>query len=335
MQLLTSFTRKQMALKNSNLISIADLSREEIEQLIKLAAQFKKRPPKEMLKGKILASCFFEPSTRTRLSFEAAMLRLGGQVIGFSDADSLSVKKGETLFDTMKVIGGLSDAIVLRHPLEGAAKLASLATSKPIINAGDGANQHPTQTLLDLFTIQECHGELSHLKIAIVGDLKYGRTVHSFAYAAALFGMRLYFISPDELTLPDAILQELRKKRGKFSFHRTIEEVIGKVDILYMTRLQKERFDPAIYERVKTNYILTEEVLQKAQKHLKVLHPLPRVGEIDRAVDQTPHAYYFQQAENGLFVRQALLSQIFESNTSQVEQKSLFLKQMRREVSKI
>jgi aspartate carbamoyltransferase catalytic subunit len=216
-----------------NLISISDLSKEEIEKILKRAAEFKKKPPKDLLRGKILASCFFEPSTRTRLSFESAMLKLGGQVVGFSDAASTSVRKGETLSDTMRVIGGLADLIVIRHPLEGAAKLASQATTKPVINAGDGANQHPTQTLLDLFTIKECQGKLSGLNIAIVGDLKYGRTVHSLSYAAALFDMRLYFISPDELTLPDAILQELRKKRGKFSFHRSIEEAIGKADILH------------------------------------------------------------------------------------------------------
>lgn len=303
-----------MALKQRSLISISDLSKEEIEKLLKRAAEFKKKPPKELLRGKILASCFFEPSTRTRLSFESAMLRLGGQVIGFSDSNCTSTKKGETLFDTIKVIGALADLIVIRHPLEGAAKLASEATRKPVINAGDGANQHPTQTLLDLFTIKECQGKLSGLNIAIVGDLKYGRTVHSLAYAAALFDMRLYFISPDELTLPDAILQELRKKRGKFSFHRSIEEVIGKVDILYMTRLQKERFDQATYERVKDNFILNEALLEKAKKHLRVLHPLPRVSEIARAVDNTPHAYYFQQAENGLFVRQALLAYYLRSS---------------------
>ncbi len=296
-----------------NLISISDLSKEEIEKILKRAAEFKKKPPKDLLLGKILASCFFEPSTRTRLSFESAMLKLGGQVIGFSNADSTSVRKGETLSDTMRVIGGLADLIVIRHPLEGAAKLASQATTKPVINAGDGANQHPTQTLLDLFTIKECQGKLSGLNVAIVGDLKYGRTVHSLSYAAALFDMRLYFISPDELTLPDAILQELRKKRGKFSFHRSIEEVIGKVDILYMTRLQKERFDTSTYERVKENYILEEALLQKAKKHLRILHPLPRVGEIDRAIDKTPHAYYFQQAENGLFVRQSLLYSILKN----------------------
>lgn len=293
---------------NKSLISIGDLSREEIEQMLNHAESFKRKPPKDLLAGYILASCFFEPSTRTRLSFESAMLRLGGRVIGFSDSGSTSVKKGETLFDTIKVIGNLADLIVIRHPQEGAAKLASLATSKPVINAGDGANQHPTQTLLDLFSMKECQGKLDGLKIAIVGDLKYGRTVHSLVYAAALFDMRLYFISPDELTLPDSMLHELRKRRGKFSFHRTIEEVIGNLDLLYMTRIQKERFDHATYERVCSRHVLTEPLLKKAKKHLRILHPLPRVGEIDPAIDDTAHAYYFQQAENGLFVRQALLA---------------------------
>lgn len=295
-------------LKNRSLISIAHLSKEEIEHLLKCAAEFKKKPAKELLRGNILASCFFEPSTRTRLSFESAMLRLGGQVIGFSDSASTSIKKGESLHDSMKVIGSLADLIVIRHPLEGAARLASLATNKPVINAGDGANQHPTQTLLDLFTIKECQGKLEGLKVAIVGDLKYGRTVHSLAYAAALFDMRLYFISPEELTLPDTILHQLRKLRGKFSFHRSVEEVIDKVDVLYVTRIQKERFDEATYEKVKESFILKEAQLKNAQSHLKVLHPLPRVNEIEVAIDKTPHAYYFQQAENGLFVRQALLA---------------------------
>ncbi|MBI2742722.1 MAG: aspartate carbamoyltransferase [Chlamydiales bacterium] len=302
--------KSTQTLENRSLISIADLSKEEIEKLLKSAAQFKKSPPKNLLQGQILASCFFEPSTRTRLSFEAAMLKLGGQVIGFSDASSTSMKKGESLSDSMKIIGGLSDLIVIRHPMEGAARLASQSTTKPVINAGDGANQHPTQTLLDLFSIKECQGRLEGLNVAIVGDLKYGRTVHSLAYAAALFDMRLYFVSPEELTLPETVLQQLRKMRGKFSFHHTIEEVIGKVDILYMTRLQKERFDESVYEKVKESYILKEALLKKAQKHLKVLHPLPRVNEIEISIDKTPYAYYFQQAENGLFVRQALLAHI-------------------------
>jgi aspartate carbamoyltransferase catalytic subunit len=299
-----------MKFKNRSLVSIADLSKAEIEFLIKKAAEFKKRQPKELLRGKLLASCFFEPSTRTRLSFEAAMLKLGGQVMGFSEAASTSAAKGETLFDTMKVIGGFADLIVVRHPQEGAARLSSLATKTPVINAGDGANQHPTQTLLDLFSIKECQGSLEGLKIALVGDLKYGRTIHSLVHACTLFDMRLYFISPEQLSLPEPILQELKKKRGKFSFHQSIEEVVDKVDILYMTRIQKERFDEGTYNKVKDCYILKKETLKKAKKHLKVLHPLPRVNEIDPTIDQTPYAYYFQQAENGLFVRQALLASI-------------------------
>lgn len=297
-------------LQNRSLVSISDLSKEEIEHILKRAEELKKKPAKDLLGGSILASCFFEPSTRTRLSFEAAMLRLGGQVIGFSDSASTSIKKGETLSDSMRIIGSLSDLIVIRHPLEGAARLAANSTNKPVINAGDGANQHPTQTLLDLFSIKECQGKLTGLNIAIVGDLKYGRTVHSLAYAAALFDMRLYFISPEELTLPDTTLHQLRKMRAKFSFHHKIEEVIDKVDILYVTRLQKERFDESVYEKVKESYILKEAMLNKAKKHLKVLHPLPRINEIETAIDATPFAYYFQQAENGLFVRQALLALI-------------------------
>lgn len=298
--------------KSRSLISITDLSKEEILHILKRAEAFKKKTPVNLLQGTILASCFYEPSTRTRLSFETAALRLGANVIGFSDSTSTSAKKGESLQDAMKIIGKYADVIVLRHPQEGAARCASEATNRPIINAGDGANQHPTQTLLDLFTIKECQRKLNGIKIAIVGDLKYGRTVHSLALACGFFDMRLYLISPDQLTLPDAICQQMRKKGVKFSFHQSIEEVIDKVDILYMTRIQKERFDPETYERVKDLYILKESMLEAAKKNLRILHPLPRVNEIHSEVDKTPHAYYFEQAENGLYVRQALLSLVLD-----------------------
>jgi len=290
-----------------HLISIADLKKEEILSLLKFASELKKKPIKNALKEKILASCFFEPSTRTRLSFESAIIRLGGQVIGFSDSHFISTKKGETLCDSIKIISKYADVIVIRHPLEGAAKLASEVSSVPVINAGDGANQHPTQTLADLFTIQECQGKLEGLQVAMVGDLKYGRTIHSLALGAALFDIRLYFISPDQLTMPDDILQELRKKGVKFSFHRSIEEVVGKVDILYMTRLQKERLAEGEFEKIKDQYVLTKDMLDSAKKNLKILHPLPRIFEIDPAIDKTPFAFYFQQAENAVFIRQALL----------------------------
>jgi aspartate carbamoyltransferase catalytic subunit len=300
-------------LEGRSLISISDLTKEEILLVLKTAEEIKKKPPKELLKGKILASCFYEPSTRTRLSFEAAMIRLGGSVIGFSDSSSTSAKKGETLHDSIKVIGQYADILVVRHPAEGSARVAAESTTIPVLNAGDGANQHPTQTLLDLFTIKECKNKLKGLDIAFVGDLKHSRTVHSLAQACAHFDMRLFFVSPEQLTLPDEITQILKKQGVKFSFHRTIEEVISKVDILYMTRIQRERFEPSAYEKVKDAYVLTLEMLKKADKNLKVLSPLPRVNEIDTAIDETPHAYYFEQAANGLFVRMALLSLILRS----------------------
>lgn len=300
-------------MKGKSILSISDLNAAEILQILKKAEEMKAKAPKDLLKGKILAACFYEPSTRTRLSFEAAMLRLGGQVIGFSDSLSTSAQKGESLVDTMRVVGSYSDVIVLRHPLEGAAKAAANATDKPILNAGDGSNQHPTQTLLDLFTIQECQSRLKNLNIAFVGDLKHGRTVHSLCQACALFDIRLFFISPEELTLPEEIGDMLKKKGVKFSFHRNIEEVIEKADILYMTRIQKERFDPFTYDKIKDLYILKQQMLKKAPKTLKILHPLPRVNEIETEIDATPYAYYFQQAENGLYVRMALLASILSS----------------------
>ncbi len=300
------------SLAGRNLISIADLSKEEILHILKTAEEMKHKAPGALLQGKILASCFFEPSTRTRLSFEAAMIRLGGNTIGFSDSASTSTKKGETLHDAMRVIGGYADILVIRHPSEGAARLAAEAAGKPVINAGDGSNQHPTQALTDLFTLKECQGKLKGLNIALIGDLKYGRTVHSLSLACAHFDMRLFFVSPEELSLPDETAQALKKHGLKFSFHRTIEEVIGKADVLYMTRIQKERFEPSVYEKYKEAYRLTPVTLAKAPKHLKILHPLPRLSEIDPSVDTTPYAYYFQQAENGLYVRMALLSHILK-----------------------
>ncbi len=295
----------------NHLLSIHDLSKQQILKLLKKAEEFKKKPPGLLLPGKILASCFFEPSTRTRLSFETAMLRLGGHVIGFADASSTSVQKGESLYDTMKVMGGYADAIVIRHPLEGAARVAASATQTPIINAGDGANQHPTQTLVDLFSIKETQGKLNHLQLALFGDLKYSRTAHSLVLACSLFDIRLYLVSPEQLTLPDAICHELRRKGIKFSFHRTIEEILPKVDILYMTRFQKERFQSG--EELPEPITLRSSSLTQAKKNLKILHPLPRVDEIETAIDSSPHAYYFQQAANGLFVRQALLALLLES----------------------
>lgn len=296
-------------MKNRDLISIKELSKEEILKVLARAEEIKKIPPGPILEGNIMASCFYEPSTRTRLSFESAMRRLGGEVIGFSEGSSTAAQKGESLYDAMKIIGFYSDLIVIRHPLEGAARQAAEATDKPVINAGDGANEHPTQTLLDLFTIRECQHKLEELHIAFVGDLLYGRTVHSLARALQLFSPRLYFVAPSLLAMPDLICQNLRQNGVPFSFHQAIEEVIDKVDILYMTRVQKERFlSQEEYSKVKDRFILTPEVLERGQPHLKVLHPLPRVNEIDKRVDHSPFAHYFQQAENGMYVRQALLA---------------------------
>ncbi|MFZ2190385.1 MAG: aspartate carbamoyltransferase [Candidatus Magasanikiibacteriota bacterium] len=295
--------------KGKDIISISEISKPEILHILKIAKDLKTKPQPKLLDGKVMGSCFFEPSTRTRLSFETAMNRLGGKVVGFADPGVTSAKKGETLYDAIKIIGQYVDVVAMRHPIEGAARRASEATDKPILNGGDGANQHPTQTLLDLFTIQECQKKLEGLEIALVGDLKYGRTTHSLAQALAHFNAKLYFVAPDSLQMPEYICNELKAKKVKFSLHKKIEEVINKVDILYMTRIQGERFaDPMDYERVKNVFILNTKMLAKAKPNLRVMHPLPRVNEITIDVDSTKHAYYFEQAENGLYVRQALLA---------------------------
>ena len=294
--------------RGKSIISISDLSKTEMLHILKHAEDLKKKPQPKMLSGKIMASCFFEPSTRTRLSFETAMERLGGQVMGFADGKVSSAKKGETTWDSMKIIGQYADVIAMRHSLEGAARRASEATNKPVLNGGDGANQHPTQTLLDLFTIKECQKKINGLHIAVAGDLKYGRTTHSLTQALAKFNIRLYFVAPDELQMPKYIQEELKKAGVKFSLHDKIENIVNKVDILYMTRIQAERFaDQMEYDRVKNAFVLTPSMLIKAKPNMRVMHPLPRVNEITPAVDQTKHAYYFEQAENGLYTRQALL----------------------------
>jgi len=294
-----------------DIISIPELSREEILAVLKNARSLKKEPQPKLLENHVMGSCFFEPSTRTRLSFETAMQRLGGRVVGFADPSVTSTKKGETLYDSIRIIGQYVDAIVMRHPLEGSARRASEATDKPILNGGDGANQHPTQTLLDLFTINECQKKLDGLDIALVGDLKYGRTTHSLAQALTHFGARLHFVAPQSLQMPEYICDELKAKKIKFSLHEKIEDVVNKVDILYMTRIQGERFaDQIEYQKIKHVFVLTAKMLEKARPNLKVLHPLPRVGEITTDVDTTKYAYYFEQAENGLYVRQALLAMV-------------------------
>jgi aspartate carbamoyltransferase catalytic subunit len=292
----------------SDIVSMQDLSLEQIKLILDTAHRIKTQAYTPILANKIIAHCFFEPSTRTRLSFETATLRLGGKVIGFSSDEALSIQKGETLHDTIRVISEYADLLVLRHPKEGAARLAADISTKPVINAGDGANQHPTQALLDLFTIQECQQRLNGLSIALVGDLKYGRTIHSFAQACMLYDIRLFLVSPELLTLPDAICDTLKKVGIRFSCHQSIEEVMPKIDVLYMTRIQQERFGKMEYRNLHQQYILTPPMLASARPNLKILHPLPRINEIDSEIDKTPYAYYFQQAANGVHVRQALLA---------------------------
>lgn len=296
------------SLYGCDIVSMQDLSLPHIKLILDLAARLKKQRAVHLLNDKIIAHCFFEPSTRTRLSFEAATLRLGGKVIGFSSDEALSTRKGETLQDTIRVISDYADLMVIRHPKEGSARLAADVSSKPVINAGDGANQHPTQALLDLFTIQECQQRLDGLAIALVGDLKYGRTIHSFAQACMLFDIRLFLVAPDSLALPESICDTLKKVGIRFSFHHSIEEVIPKVDILYMTRIQQERFNESEYQHIRKQYILTPGMLSSARKNLKILHPLPRVNEIEVEIDSTPYAHYFVQAANGIYLRQALLA---------------------------
>ncbi|MDR5609245.1 MULTISPECIES: aspartate carbamoyltransferase [Arsenophonus] len=296
-----------------DIISINDLKREDLLTVLEVATSLKQHPQPNLLKHKVIASCFFEASTRTRLSFETAIHRLGASVVGFSDSNNTSLgKKGETLADTISVISQYVDAIVIRHPQEGASRLAAQFSGKiPVINAGDGANQHPTQTLLDLFTIQESQGSLNNLHIAMVGDLKYGRTVHSLTQALSKFdNNHLYFIAPEALSMPAHILHLLEEKGVTYSLHDNIEAVLPKLDILYITRVQKERLDPSEYANVKAQFILNSHELAVAKPGMKVLHPLPRMDEITTDVDKTSHAYYFQQAGNGIYARQALLALI-------------------------
>ncbi|NRF31369.1 aspartate carbamoyltransferase [Vibrio coralliilyticus] len=299
------------SLFNKHIISIPELSRSELELIVDTAARLKAEPNPTLLKNKVVASCFFEPSTRTRLSFETAVQRLGGTIIGFDNGGNTSLaKKGETLADSVQVIASYVDAFVMRHPQEGAARLASeFSNGVPVVNGGDGANQHPTQTLLDLFSIYETQGTLDNLNVAFVGDLKYGRTVHSLTQALAKFNnVRFFFVAPEALAMPDYICEELEEAGIKFSMHNNIEDVVPELDVLYMTRVQKERFDESEYAHIKSAFILTADTLKEARENLKVLHPLPRVDEITRDVDQTPHAYYFEQAENGVYAREALLA---------------------------
>lgn len=295
-------------MKYKSLVSIDDLSTEEVLKILDLAGEFEKEPISKLLDGKVVATLFFEPSTRTRLSFESAISRLGGKILGFADASSSSVSKGETLNDTIRTVCNYCDAIVMRHPIEGSARFASEISSVPVINAGDGANQHPTQTLLDLFSIRKTQGTLDNLNIFLVGDLKYGRTVHSLMMAMSRWNATFNFISPEELRMPDEYKLYLDNIGLKYYEHTDFTDIVSKADIIYMTRVQRERFsDPIEYEKVKNVYVLRNSMLKNTKPSMKILHPLPRVNEIHIDVDKNPKAYYFEQALNGVYTRQAIL----------------------------
>ncbi len=298
-------------MKNKSLVSINDFSREEHIQIMDFAEKFEKHPTQKILEEYVVATLFFEPSTRTRLSFESAASRLGAKVIGFSEPGSTSVKKGESLRDTIITVANYSDIIVMRHPLDGSARFASEVSRVPIINAGDGANQHPTQTLLDMYSIRKTQGSLDNLNIAFVGDLKYGRTVHSLVMALCNYNTTFHLVSPDELKLPSSVKMHIKENNHEYHQYSDIMKVIPHVDILYMTRIQRERFsDPLDYEKVKNSYVLRNSMLEKSKPTLKIMHPLPRINEISIDVDDSPQAYYFTQALNGVYVRQAILAAI-------------------------
>ena len=299
-------------MENRSLVTIAEHSKEKILYLLEMAKEFEKKPNRKILDGKVVATLFFEPSTRTRLSFETAANRLGARVIGFTDPKATSSSKGETLKDTIIMVSNYADIIVMRHYLEGAARYASEVTGTPIVNAGDGSNQHPSQTMLDLYSIYKTQGTLENLNIYMVGDLKYGRTVHSLLMAMRHFNPTFHFIAPEELKMPEEYKLYCREHGIKYVEHTEFDEdIIAEADILYMTRVQRERFtDLMEYERVKDVYILRNEMLKKSRPNLRILHPLPRVNEIAYDVDENPKAYYFQQAQNGLYARQAILCDV-------------------------
>ncbi len=298
-------------MKNRSLVSINDYSRDEYLRILDLAAEFEKQPVQDILNGYVVATLFFEPSTRTRLSFESAVNRLGGRVIGFSDSNTSSATKGETLRDTIKTVSNYCDLIVMRHPLEGSARFASEVSKVPVINAGDGANQHPSQTLLDLYSIRKTQGTLENLNIFLVGDLKYGRTVHSLLMAMSKFNTTFYFISPDELKMPNEYKLYLDNLGLKYYEFKEFSDIVGQADIIYMTRVQKERFsDPIEYEKTKNAYVLRKNMITNSKPAMKVLHPLPRVNEVHLDVDDSEKAYYFTQAQNGVYTRQAIITSI-------------------------
>lgn len=296
----------------SSFVTIANLTREEIVYLITMAEEFEKHPNRKILDGRVFATLFFEPSTRTRLSFETAANRLGARVIGFTDPKVTSSSKGETLKDTILMVGNYADVIVMRHYLEGAARYASEVSPVPVINAGDGANQHPSQTMLDLYSIYKTQGTLENLDIYLVGDLKYGRTVHSLIMAMRHFHPKFHFIAPKELSMPEEYKVYCRQHGIQYEEHEELnDKVISGADILYMTRVQRERFtDLMEYERVKDVYILRNSMLRNVRPNMRILHPLPRVNEIAYDVDDNPHAYYIEQARNGLFAREAIICHV-------------------------
>ncbi len=302
-----------MSLKGRDIVSIRELSKKEILEILRYASKMmpfaKGEGYSDVLKGKILATLFFEPSTRTKLSFETAMKRLGGNVIGFSDPMATSLKKGESIADTIRMTDSYSDIIVIRHSQEGTARLAAEFAESPIINAGDGAGRHPTQCLLDLFTILTEKGKIEGNKVVLLGDLRYGRTVHSLAYALALFGADLIFVSPETLRMPREVIQDCTDLGIEPKSMTNLERAVKDADVIYVTRIQKERFpDPAEYNRVVGSYRVDLDLLRHAKEDLIVMHPLPRIYEISPEVDRTRHAVYFRQAFNGVPVRMALLS---------------------------
>ena len=295
-------------MQKHHFITIANLSKDDLMYLLSMAEEFEKHPNRELLKGKVVATLFYQPSTRTRLSFETAANRLGARVIGFSDAKASSVAKGETLKDTILMVSNYADVIAMRHYIEGAAQYASEIAPVPIINAGDGAHMHPSQCLLDVYSIYKTQGTLENLNIYLVGDLKYGRTVHSLIMAMRHFNPTFHFIAPKELSMPMEYKIYCKEHGIKFQEHTVFnEKVLADADILYMTRVQKERFSDLMeYERVKNVYILRNDMLCNVKENMRILHPLPRVNEIAYDVDDNPHAYYIQQAKNGLFAREAI-----------------------------
>ncbi len=297
------------AMNPKSLVAISDISKDEILRLLEVARYFEQNPNHKILDGKVVATLFFEPSTRTRLSFETAVNRLGGRVIGFSDAATTSSSKGETLKDTIKMVSNYVDLIIMRHYLEGAARYAAEVTDVPVINAGDGANQHPSQTMLDLYSIYKTQGRLNNLDITMVGDLKYGRTVHSLLMALRHFSPRFKFVACDDLMMPREYMEICEHYNIPYEVHTDFSpEVINSTDILYMTRVQRERFSDIMeYERVKDLYSLHNDMLSDSRPNMRILHPLPRVNEINPDVDDNPKAYYFEQARNGLYARQALI----------------------------